>query len=186
MNQSSIDRGFVCSLFRIYKDKESKRTKFGQPSSTMKHLDKDGTQFRRPSRTMEHLDKDGLPSPSTRIPSSNNVIIGKTLKNHQDEDGKHSIKKRIGDTGIVRTKTVKTPQIEDKFSSRHSQKGVIGMTTSQEDMPWTMQGITPDIIINPHSIASHITIRQLWECLMGKSLATMALKKYIVPFTEAN
>jgi DNA-directed RNA polymerase II subunit RPB2 len=195
MNQSSIDRGlFRSSFFRTYNAKA--KCKPGVPNPLTDEAFERPTRANctgMKQGSYEKLDIDGLAEPGVRI-SGDDVLVGVTLPyTIKGPDGNptgvgrkdNSTCMRSYESGIVdrvmlttdvegskfskvRIRNLRIPQVGDKFASRHGQKGTIGMTYRQEDMPFTCEGIVPDIIVNPHAIPSRMTIGHLVECLLSK------------------
>tara|TARA_Y100001970_G_scaffold282643_1_gene395913 strand:- start:2782 stop:6186 length:3405 start_codon:yes stop_codon:yes gene_type:complete len=191
INQSAIDRGiFSSSFYRTYKEEEKKDQLTGEEDKFCSP-DIDKLLFPKPAN-YEKIESDGLVKENTYI-SSDDIIIGKIIPIKKDKHYLYrdcSTTLRPNENGFidknylnrnnegyrfcnVRTRKVKIPQIGDKFSSRHGQKGTVGMTYLQEDMPRTKDGIVPDIIMNPHAVPSRMTIAQLLECILGKSCSEL-------------
>jgi DNA-directed RNA polymerase II subunit RPB2 len=204
VNQSAIDRGLFRSMsYKTSKEEEKKNNLNGDEA--FEYPNRAKTFKMRRTGAYKKLDEDGLVSPGTRT-VENDVIIGKTSPYHDDaheeyERQDHSVALRKNEIGVVdqvmittnedglkfvkvKVRQERIPEVGDKISSRHGQKGTIGMVYSETDMPFTAAGIKPDIIINPHAIPSRMTVGQLLECLQGKVCALEAIFGDATPYTH--
>ena len=184
INQSAIDRG----LFRSYMYKTITITEKKINNSTKETIEIPDLDIRYKSNCYSKLDKDGIVRIGEEV-KVGDVIVGKTLLTNKNDvriKKDISIIVKAGETGIidkvyittstdgyklikVKIRSLRIPEVGDKFASRHAQKGTCGMVFPSYDMPFTKDGIVPDIIINPHCIPSRMTINLLLECIGAKS-----------------
>lgn len=214
MSQDAVDRGIFRSFFyRTYKDEE--KNKFGGRKETFEIPNNEECSGKKKAN-YENLDFDGLICEGIKVSGDDIIIgkttpcdLGKvkssytpTKRNYKNKKDA-SVKAKNFESGIVdkvmigktefgtrmvkvRIRSVRIPQVGDKFASRHGQKGIVGMLYKQSDLPFTKDGIVPDIIMNPHAIPSRMTIGHLLECLLSKVSALEGLIGDGTPFCKLN
>jgi len=198
LNEASVERGMFQSLYhRTYQDEEEDTSKTGGfKNETSRFCNPDIMKRTRPvsNRTKldySKLDDNGIIPLNTKV-TEDDVLIGKfNVTENVDENGSVILEmsgKTVnnGTSGTVdkiilvekdhslrlakvRIRKIKKPETGDKFAARSGQKGTIGLILPAADMPFTKDGIVPDIIMNPHAIPSRMTINQLLECVLGKT-----------------
>jgi DNA-directed RNA polymerase II subunit RPB2 len=190
-NEGSIKRGmFRTTYFSMYETYEES-SKIGNTKTDSKFVNIENTNVvgLKPGYDYSELDNYGLIRENTPV-DDKKVLIGKVISS-VDKPGTfidNSIFPKKGQLGFVdksfvtegdegfriakvRIREERLPGIGDKFCSRCGQKGTIGRIIPEVDMPFTPDGIKPDIIINPHALPTRMTIGQLVETLTGKACA---------------
>ncbi len=193
INKGSIQRGlFRSTFFRPYNTEELRYA--GGLKDEVAIPDKEVKGYRS-EKEYKYLEEDGIIFPEAKV-DENDVLIGKispprflgeleefSIAANVRRESSTSVKQ--GESGVIdfvviseneagnrlvqlRMREQRMPELGDKFASRHGQKGVIGMVVPEENIPYSTNGIKPDIIFSPHSIPGRMTVSHIIEILGGK------------------
>jgi DNA-directed RNA polymerase II subunit RPB2 len=195
-NQGAIDRGmFAATIYHTEKDEDKKIHGDEEIRCKPDKTKTKGMKFGNYGK----LNNKGVVPENTLI-ENKDIILGKVVpikenrndhtkvikyqdqsKSYRTNEEAYVDKNYVNCNGDgytfakVRIRAYRKPVIGDKFSSRHGQKGTIGIILPEKDMPFDENGLRPDIIINPHAIPSRMTIGQLKETLLGSVLLELGL-----------
>ena len=205
LNKASCDRGFGrCQVFRRFST--ILRT---FPNGLNERIGPPTYEEGVPVRKHAVLDHDGLAHSGDKISNgevymikriplnANNISLGSDYgaddfrdapMTYRHQDSAYIDKVMLSSTetehGLVKIQTRQTrvPEVGDKFSSRHGQKGVVGLIAPQTDLPFTDEGIVPDIIMNPHGFPSRMTVGKMLELVAGKAGVLVGKQQYGTAF----
>lgn len=207
MSKAAIDRGLFRSYFyRTYTDQEKEVVRANGKLEIFSNLSDSSKKIRGRGQGNYHkLDQDGFAEIGSKM-EEEDVLIGKITPIVSHEIGGPEYKDastsvRASEFGTVdsvllstnsdgnkfvkvKVRSQRIPQIGDKFASKSAQKGSLGLLLQQQDLPMNEDGITPDIIMNPHAIPSRMTIGHLIEMLCGKICTMEGTEGDATPFQE--
>ncbi|MGH1565938.1 MAG: DNA-directed RNA polymerase subunit B, partial [Nitrosopumilus sp.] len=198
LSKASVDRGLGRTFFyRIY-DAEAKQYPGGMRDSFEIPNAEDNIRGYKGERAYRLLEEDGVVAAEAPI-KGGDILIGKTSPPRFMEEYREfestgpyrrdtSIGVRPSEAGVIdtvvmtqsneggkmykiRARDMRIPEIGDKFASRHGQKGVLGILAKAEDLPYTANGMSPDVLINPHAFPSRMTVGMMMESVCGKAAA---------------
>jgi len=187
INEGAVQRGiFRTTYYSMYEAREESSKVSGMVNSRFANIEKNNVVKIKPGYDYSLLDDHGMIKENTPL-NDKIVLIGKITSDMENKDRfvDDSVKPKKGQLGFVdksfitqgeegfniakvRIREERIPAIGDKMASRAGQKGTLGLIIPEEDMPFTADGIRPDLIINPHAIPSRMTIGQIVESLFGK------------------
>jgi DNA-directed RNA polymerase beta subunit len=187
INEGSIARGiFRTTYYSMYEAREESSKITGGSHSKFANIQKNNVIRLKKGYDYSHLDEYGLIKENTEL-NDKIILIGKINSNLENKDVwiDDSVKPKKGQLGFVdksfitlgeegfniakvRLREERIPAIGDKMASRAGQKGTLGLIIPEKDMPFTEDGLRPDLIINPHALPSRMTIGQIVESLFGK------------------
>jgi DNA-directed RNA polymerase subunit B len=203
LSKSSIDRGLGRTFFyRIY-EAEAKQYPGGIRDNFEIPTAEGNIRGFRGDKAYRLLEEDGVIATESTV-QGGDILIGKTspprfMEEYREFEVKGpyrrdtSIGVRPSESGVVdtvvmtqshdggrmykiRVRDLRIPEIGDKFASRHGQKGVVGLLVNHEDLPYTADGIVPDVLINPHAFPSRMTVGMFLESVTGKAAALRGTK----------
>ncbi len=193
LNKASVERGFARSTY--YRPAIAEELRYSGGLVDEVSVPNKDVKGYRTEHDYRLLEGDGIIYPEAVV-KEGDVVIGKTspprFLSALDEYNlsaatrrESSISMKHGEGGVVdfiliteneegnklvqvRVRDQRIPEIGDKFTSRHGQKGIVGLIVPQSDIPFSANGIVPDLIFSPHSIPSRMTISHLIEIVGGK------------------
>ncbi|MBI2144144.1 DNA-directed RNA polymerase subunit B [Candidatus Woesearchaeota archaeon] len=194
INKGSIDRGMGRGSY--YRPMISEELRYSGGLVDEICIPSKDVKGYKSEKDYRFLEEDGIIYPEAPI-KEGDVVIGKTspprflssMEQYSlsaETRRESSVAMKHGEEGVVdfvlitessegnklvqvKIRDQRIPEVGDKFSSRHGQKGVIGIIVPEADMPFTASGITPDIIFSPHSIPTRMTLAHLIELIAGKT-----------------
>src|SRR5574338_24672 len=203
LSKSSVERGLGRTFFyRIY-EAEAKQYPGGMRDNFEIPTADGNVRGFRGDKAYRLLEEDGVIATESTV-QGGDILIGKTspprfMEEYREFEVKGpyrrdtSIGVRPSENGVVdtvvmtqshdggrmykiRVRDVRIPEIGDKFASRHGQKGVVGLLVNHEDLPYTAEGVVPDVMINPHAFPSRMTVGMFLESVTGKAAALRGSK----------